>query len=139
MNNKFEKLRHLIIEISKEVWNDQYKRIISPWPTGFYYLDHYQTPDELRYALEMLYGGFGLCRFGSLSDMVITPARRQEKVNQLAEQAIQEINNIQRQYGFKEGHDNEFFTQYFQMHKLTDTQRDEHQQYLEQFLVEKIV
>ena len=57
MNRKMNlimELQKMVIAASVLHWR-RYRKMVQTWPVGFYYLNHFQNGDELRYALQILY------------------------------------------------------------------------------------
>lgn len=57
MNRKMNlimELQKMVIAASVLYWR-RYRKMVQTWPVGFYYLNHFQNDDELRYALQILY------------------------------------------------------------------------------------
>ncbi len=100
MNRKMNlimELQKMVIAASVLLWR-RYRKMVQTWPVGFYYLNHFQNDDELRYALQMIYSGIGACKAGSLTDFGFPHAG----LCTLIENCCREI---QKTSGFKEGLD----------------------------------
>lgn len=69
--SQIAELQKVVIAASTLCWR-QYRQMVQTWPVGFYYLNHFQNNDELRYALLMIYSGIGACKAGSLTDSGFT-------------------------------------------------------------------
>ena len=90
-------LRNLVVDISVLV-RRKYERDVQPWPVGFYYLNHFRNVEELRYALQMIYGGIGMCKVDSLTDMGFPHLEMMAKIETICRK-------IQKVHGFPEGAD----------------------------------
>lgn len=90
-------LRKLVVDVSVLV-RRKYDRAVQSWPIVFYYLNHFRDIDELRYAVQMIYGGIGMGKAGSLTDFGFPHVRMMAKIETTCR-------NIQKAHGLPEGVD----------------------------------